>query len=542
MRIAIDRASEKVSESSAGASGGGASMSQVGPQPEVPHAAPPDDLVALQRIIRSSSADRRLDGVGPTIQRQLEGPTDDVKKRFGDNTLTVADLADKWVKDQLDAMNSEGLKKYGDACNDVDVKKHILRGARFVDDKLTADDVGDAFDPWLQSKCDAMSPKKLEEKRDKYDKAKNSEVWNYLDGEVNTFKPAKLKASFADYRDNAATKIYGNSQTERLGSQRYTKKADGTKTYESMGAKLSDNKKYYEEVDKVRGSVTENQKDLLDIARKAARDEAYFEQVTAGVKNQVNITYTVEALENNEFTFSPELQGRIKRYVKFMVAVGLYTTRNLEIPADKSLRSRKTAHRWSTQHCILFGKTEIQNEIMSNIVKMYYEQGGENVRDEDGTIWARKSDFVDNNGKPISETIEALRFVWYPPPPPPPRNWSVLLPFDREKTWKNIQDFTKEKKKSNGFRDNPSPFASEGYDPSDPNRLPNAESVTISNHLSGNALDLGTVGFPGGENDKNGVPSFAKDPIHDYIAWEFGLQRNAKGEAWHFECTGLPVP
>ncbi len=331
------------------------------------------------------------------------------------------------------------------------------------------------------------------------------------------FDPTTLKPA-ADYvSGSGASTLYGKSQKNDLGAILKTEATKGTIGWAASGKIMADEDAYYKAIDekyakrneKEADKITDNQKSLLEIARKAARSSDFYDQVVNSndAGKTAEIDFSAAQLSNDAYTFSTMLKQRMLKYHKFMVAVGLYTISKPAPGGQSALRDRPVAHKWSTEHYITQDKKK--DEIMPNFVMMHGNssyQDGEKIIDKDKTTWAEKSDFVDKDNKKVG--TEGAGEV------------------DQTKTWANIREFVD----GYNFRSNKNSAASEGYDSGDAKRFPNASTVSVSNHIYGNALDLTKQGF-----------LKMNDPINDFIAWEFGVQRNVDKEQWHFECTGRPA-
>lgn len=333
--------------------------------------------------------------------------------------------------------------------------------------------------------------------------------------EKEKFDPTKLKAASEYKSGTTAGTLYGKSQTDALGSMLKVENTKGTVSWKAGGKLMADEDAYYKALDDryakrnevAKDKVTDNQKELLEIARKAARDADYFTQVinSSETAKGAEVDYANAQLSNDAFTFSSVLKHRIGQYHKFMVAVGLYTTQKPKPGGQAALRDRPVAHKWSTEHYITQDKNK--DATMTNFMTMFGDatyQNGDTIKDKDNLPWAKKSHFVDAEGKVTTEAAKV----------------------DKDKTWDNIRAYVD----TFNYRGNKGSLASEGYASGDTKRYPNANSVGISNHIFGNALDLPTAGF-----------IKAEDQVNDFVAWEFGLQRNVSNETWHFENTGRPT-
>lgn len=333
-----------------------------------------------------------------------------------------------------------------------------------------------------------------------------------------TFDPATLKPA-ADYKSGSkAGTLYGKSQSDSLGAILKSEKTKGTVSFVNANKTTFETEDdYYTALDAryakrnevANDKITDNQKELLEIARKAARDSDYYSQVVNSneTAKTAEIDFSKAQMSNDAYTFSSMLKQRMLKYHKFMVAVGLYTIAKPQPGGQSALRDRPVAHKWSTEHYITQNKNK--NATMNNFVTMFNDatyQDGDKIVDKDKLPWAKKAHFVDKDAKQVGS--EGAGEV------------------DKDKTWDNIRAYVD----TFNYRGNKSSLASEGYDKSDTKRFPNANTVGISNHIFGNALDLTKQGFLSMD-----------DQINDFIAWEFGVQRNVSNEQWHFECTGRPA-
>ena len=331
----------------------------------------------------------------------------------------------------------------------------------------------------------------------------------------DTFDRSSLKAVSSYTSTKGHSTLYGKKQSDGLGHTLKTETTKGTIGYNQSGKKSATMDEYGDAVDALydkrnestKNKITDDQKALLEIARKASKDSAYFDQVidSSPAAKTAEVDYSGAMLENDSFTFSPLLKERIAKFHKFMVSIGLYTTKKAKIGGNAALRKRPIAHKWSTEHYITQNKNASQT--MANFKAMYVDSAylsGDIIQDKDKLPWAKKSHFVD---KASAVTTDMAKV-------------------DDTKTFAKIRAYVD----TFNYRPNKSSLASEGYASGDAKRFPNTNAVGVSNHIFGNALDLPTAGFV-----------YKTDPINDYVAWEFGLQRNVSGETWHFECTGMPM-
>ncbi|MEY3441735.1 MAG: hypothetical protein RLZZ519_16 [Bacteroidota bacterium] len=405
------------------------------------------------------------------------------------DNLTCETLQSATYTDLLDAPN-EVLQTFYDSLNG---------GLVFADELI-----------WMQTLKTAMEVKAILPTKE--------ETCEQEAETTEKFDPATLKPA-ADYvSGSGASTLYGKSQTDVLGAILKSEKTKGSVSFVNNNkTTFQADDDYYKAVDArytkrnevEKDKITDNQKGLLEIARRAARSSDYFDQVVNSndAGKAAEIDFSKAQLSNDAFTFSSVLKKRMLNYHKFMVAVGLYTISKPQPGGQSALRDRPVAHKWSTEHYITQNKNK--DLTMNNFVTMFNDtnyQDGDKIVDKDKSPWAKKAHFVDKDAKQLG--TEGAGEI------------------DKDKTWDNIKAYVN----TFNYRGNKSSLASEGYEKSDTKRFPNTHLVGISNHISGNALDLTKQGFLNMD-----------DQINDFIAWEFGVQRNVGGEQWHFECTGRPA-
>jgi|GEM_PF-3399531 len=334
---------------------------------------------------------------------------------------------------------------------------------------------------------------------------------------TETFDASTLKDKSAYAKSVAAAdQLYGTKQND-LGLTRKKEAQKGEISWKST-SEFADEDAYYAAIDakyakrneKEGTKITDDQKALLEIARKASRNESFFQQVIQSNENgkKAKIDYANAQLSNDAFTFSSVLKTRIERFHKFVVTLGMYSN-IVEKPGSQScLRDRPKAHLWATEHNLLY-KSGYKDHYVTKLKAMNDDatfRNGDNVVDKDGNSWAKSSHFVDSAGKQVgSEGSGAM---------------------DKTKSFEKIKAYVDTK----NYRSNKSSAAAEGYEAGDVKRWPTPDAVGVSNHIDGNAIDL----------SKGAFGSFMNDPIIDFIAWEFGVVRNTAREQWHFEATGMP--
>ncbi|MFT6822037.1 MAG: hypothetical protein ACJATT_005871, partial [Myxococcota bacterium] len=308
------------------------------------------------------------------------------------------------------------------------------------------------------------------------------------------------------YFDGGKEQIYGSSAfDEQIGRVR------GGRIH---GATFDDQASYSMALDDLHTerseddatAMTNDQKDMLQFARLAANDAAYLASLESERGRSGSINWSGAMLSNGEFTFNPVLKSRMEAFHRFTYAVGLYTLPTLSIGGESALRNQATAHKWAVEHCIVTGKHS--GSITTNLIEMAKANPGGDVADTHGTVWARAEDFVDGEGAVCAPDSETL---------------------NRDLTWANVYAFVN----AMDLRNNKLASAAEGYDSGEVRLpLPVSGSPYQSSHIKGEALDRDRNSFA----DGNG-----SDPLIDYIAWEFGLYRRARGEQWHFELSGRPI-
>ena len=256
---------------------------------------------------------------------------------------------------------------------------------------------------------------------------------------------------------------------------------------------------------------TDKQKDLLEIARKAARDDGFFLQVRNNSPKAQAATLDLSgAMSKNEhFTFHPELRKRAERFHIFNVAVGLYSKSHLAIGEDGALRSQLVAHRWAVEHVVAkssSGKKNIWKKVLAGAKAGTHIKGADIV-DAHGFVWGHTKHFVNAEGETVSPNDPTL---------------------DEAKSKSGIISYID----SLNLRSNKKKSAAEGWADDEVKRWPNEKKgwPYRSPHIVGDAIDWNSHAFINRD-----------DAIIDYVAMEFGLVRRAGGEQWHFERTGRPV-
>jgi hypothetical protein len=261
----------------------------------------------------------------------------------------------------------------------------------------------------------------------------------------------------------------------------------------SKGAKSD---KYYEAIDAVQDALDVKDGDkidkALDMARKAATETKYFNDLTKDISSKVIIA--PEDISLDGITLSSVLETRMRYFHKFMVAAGLYIG---DMNISDGVRSPEKAHRFSVQYNIVLGNHK--DTIKKNLIYLYNKNIKSGAaKDVDGNTWALKEHFKkDKNGKATD--------VYY----------------DKVKAYVNTLRFG---------RDNITDPAAAGYETS-PDCLPLPIGKKSSNHTKGLALDI----------DSHRLVN-KKEAIIDLIALNFGLVRSGGvKETWHFELSNLGI-
>jgi hypothetical protein len=163
--------------------------------------------------------------------------------------------------------------------------------------------------------------------------------------------------------------------------------------------------------------------------------------------------------------------------------------------------------------------------------KNYHE--GDYIKDTAGNLWAKKEHFYSYKGpidpgfktKKEYDDYKKVKRLEHLGEPKTGIMWSDVRAY--------VKQYTKEEKAKNykAFRRESDTYASEGYQAGTVERLPSSNSMSTSNHIGGDAIDISSGGF-----------LFKTDAINDLIALRFGLIRDGgKTEGWHFEMTGVEV-
>lgn len=310
------------------------------------------------------------------------------------------------------------------------------------------------------------------------------------------------------------------SNIDLYGRKDLDNKLGRTATGKIIGATFKDDADYYAAVDDFYAerdgneatARTDAQKELCAMARKAAQDDGYFQQVVqssdAGMKARLDLSGAMT--QNEKHSFHPVLHERVERFHAFNVSVGIYKDAVQKIGPDCALRSQQVAHKWAVEHVFWKGgstRTKAYEHIkQAAIGKDKHFNNGEIV-DDHGNTWATMEHFVDKNGKAVA-----------------PDSPDFDDKASKEAVIKNIKSFM--------FRSEPWKSAAEGW-AEGPNRWPNPPDgwPFRSPHIVGDAIDFNSHGFLNRD-----------DAIIDYVANEFGLVRRASAEQWHFERTGRPTP
>jgi hypothetical protein len=285
----------------------------------------------------------------------------------------------------------------------------------------------------------------------------------------------------------------------------------------SMDTYYSNLDALYQQRDQGDWPRTELQKELLAQARRAAKDPGFWEKVRNYDSRslEAKIDWSLEAKivspDDDDIKLDAILQHRwVKQHV-FLVACGLMKTTSVKVRSATALRSFVDAHKFCTEYRILTSVDK--DEIFENFKEMYVDDAhldGDDIQDLDGQTWAKKEHFVNAEG----EVVTDMDLV------------------DQDLTWANIHAYVDTLTFRNGSnRYDP---AAEGYTKTSDNRLPNSTRGNQSNHVHGFAYDYSYY-----RHDPTNV-LLKDDPIHDFVAWEFGVLRCVK-EQWHFSRTARPA-
>jgi hypothetical protein len=140
-------------------------------------------------------------------------------------------------------------------------------------------------------------------------------------------------------------------------------------------------------------------------------------------------------------------------------------TQGIHYTIAQQFRSKQGAHRWSTAYQIVTGNIPLET--------LRQLDGG---RDRDGNIWYRK----EWDAGAIVENARSMQ---------PPTH----------------------------------AYAEEGYEDSDPRRLPNLSTIPVSTHIRGQAIDI--------------LAEWDRVSDAERIISGLGLTRPYAAEPWHFELT-----
>jgi len=247
--------------------------------------------------------------------------------------------------------------------------------------------------------------------------------------------------------------------------------------------------------------VTSDDGKAIAFAARAAREDAYFDEVTKGVTTKLSLRN--ETKESHQV--NPILKHRLGRFHRYLSAVGMFTG-NM---TGSACRSAADAHRWAIPHVIIdnIRPQSSKDSIRNNLKDAYNGEtvaGGSkdssnNVKDSDGNIWAKTEHFnLDENEKATS-----------------------LKDSDWEDHLKEVSGRSKW-----GVR------IAEGYKRDDIKRFPLGlqASPGRSNHITGDAIDINEEAFTN-----------MNDARIDIIALYFGLSRPVSGEQWHFEPVNVSL-
>ncbi|MFN8397104.1 MAG: hypothetical protein U0176_20950 [Bacteroidia bacterium] len=333
------------------------------------------------------------------------------------------------------------------------------------------------------------------------------------DKEKEKFDPTKLKAA-SEYKSGAtAGTLYGKSQTDSLGSMLKVENTKGTVSWKAGGKLMADedaykalDDRYAKRNEVAKDKVTDNQKELLEIARKAARDADYFNQVinnSETAQRRRRLDYANAQLSNDAFTFSSVLKHRIGQPPRSSWSPWASTPRRAQAWRTSSIARTVLWPTSGAQTLHHAGQEQGRHhdQFHDHVGDASY-QNGDIIKDKD-------------NLRPGQKSAGRMRRARRPRMPP---RWTRTNLGQHQGLRGHLQLPPATR----------SSLTSEGYAAGDTSI--NSNAVGISNHIFGNALDLPTAGF-----------IKAEDQVNDFVAWEFGLQRNVSGETWHFENTGRPT-
>jgi len=196
-----------------------------------------------------------------------------------------------------------------------------------------------------------------------------------------------------------------------------------------------------------------------------------------GVKNDSSSNYRM-VMDSSPSRFRIGYSAMVLRYR--VSCLRLYLIRSgIGSRVYQQFRSRKTAHRWSTAYQIVHGS-----------ITLGHLRQLKNGTDQDGSTWYQREwdpGGPDEEYARVSEPIQSNAVKLGGP----------------------------------GLK-----YAEEGYGPHDPRRPPNFNSIPISKHVHGAAIDC-VLSWR-----KLGGPWSART---EQLVARFGLQRPQPDEEWHFE-------
>jgi hypothetical protein len=310
-------------------------------------------------------------------------------------------------------------------------------------------------------------------------------------------------------RKTVARVLNRNNSDEEKGKQNYT--LDKLEYNSSTGIHGSgtESKEYYEKIDvlaqKMNISGDSDVGKILSIARKAATDEAYYNKFTKDVS--AKLALTPEVISDNGVNLSPVLIERMRKYHKFLSAIGLFKG-DMYSSKGGGVRSAETAHIWCAQWIIAAEAAGSDNaatyvkKTKEILLEMYQEQKNDKpdyIIDEDKNQWAKKEHFKeDKEGK-------------------------VTMDWDKIKA--HVATIP-------GGRDKYTAPAASGYEEDSKRRPVPPKYPLITNHKTGEAIDI---------NYRTGF-QVKEDSLLDLIGLNFGVIRNGGAtEWWHYELTDLQL-
>ena len=250
---------------------------------------------------------------------------------------------------------------------------------------------------------------------------------------------------------------------------------------------------------------SKQQQTLFETARKFLTDGALQAQYPDVVQ------YNALDLAREGNTLNADLRQRLDVFYKFLQYQKLIFSG--KVTASDGVRSASEAHRWSTAYNIRMGNIGLS--------RLQQLTGG---KDKDGNLWYNPT--TDDVFKDVALSAAEVQAELEKQKADP--NYKI-------KTTKKVLDETATMvnivARATGYWDGA--LAAEGYPGNDERRLPNLTTVGVSNHITGNAVD---ITFPFTFN--------YFDPVIDALAAIFGLFRAVREggeEYWHYERLGMPA-